>query len=54
VFDLASCCDCPQAVAAYRDPTGTLVLLVRGAVSVVAYRLMLRIARLAREGRVLR
>jgi tight adherence protein B len=44
----------PNAVAAYDEPTGALVLLLGGGVSVVAYRVMLRIARLPVERRVLR
>ncbi len=44
----------PSAVAAYNEPAGAVVLLVGGAVSAVAYRVMLRIARLPSERRVLR
>jgi tight adherence protein B len=44
----------PQAVRAYREPEGAVVLLVGAVVSLVAYRLMLRIARLPEEQRVLR
>lgn len=44
----------PQAVAAYNEPAGAIVLLVGGGVSLVAYRVMLRIARLPVERRVLR
>jgi len=44
----------PETVQAYRRPAGSLVLLIGGAVSFVAYRLMLRIARLPEESRVLR
>jgi tight adherence protein B len=44
----------PEAVQAYRRPAGSVVLLLGGAVSFVAYRLMLRIARLPEESRVLR
>ena len=44
----------PSAVEAYNTPAGTLVLLVGGAVSLVAYRVMIRIARLPTERRVLR
>lgn len=43
----------PSAVEAYHSPTGALVLLVGGGVSLLAYRLMLRIARLPVEERVL-
>ena len=44
----------PGAVEAYQTPTGALVLLGGGAVSFLAYRIMLRIARLPEERRVLR
>ncbi len=44
----------PQAVAAYNQPAGAIVLLGGGAVSLVAYRVMIRIARLPTERRVLR
>jgi tight adherence protein B len=44
----------PDAVQAYSRPTGVLVLLVGGALSLVAYRLMVRIGRLPDERRVLR
>lgn len=44
----------PAAVSAYNTATGTLVLLVGGAVSLLAYRVMLRVARLPLERRVLR
>lgn len=44
----------PQAVRAYGTTEGAAVLLVGGVVSLVAYRLMLRIARLPEEQRVLR
>jgi len=44
----------PSAVKAYGQPAGALVLLVGGGVSFVAYRVMLRIARLPTERRVLR
>lgn len=44
----------PGAVEAYRTATGALVLLGGGAVSFLAYRVMLRIARLPEEQRVLR
>ena len=44
----------PSAVAAYNQPSGALVLIVGGGVSFLAYRLMLRIARLPVERRVLR
>ncbi len=44
----------PQALAPYARPAGAGVLLVGGAVTVVAYRLMLRIGRLPEERRVLR
>jgi tight adherence protein B len=44
----------PEAVRAYDSPGGALVLAFGGGVSLVAYRLMLRIARLPHERRVLR
>ena len=44
----------PTAVAAYNTAAGAVVLLVGGVVSLVAYRVMLRIARLPTEDRVLR
>ena len=44
----------PSAVAAYNRPAGSLVLLIGGGTSFVAYRVMLRIARLPIERRVLR
>ena len=44
----------PTAVAAYNTATGAAVLLVGGAVSLLAYRVMIRIARLPTERRVLR
>ena len=44
----------PGAVAAYNTPTGAAVLLVGGAVSFLAYRVMIGIARLPAERRVLR
>ena len=43
-----------DAVAAYNTPLGAVVLLVGGGVSFLAYRVMLRIARLPVERRVLR
>ncbi len=43
----------PEAVAAYRSVTGSLVLAAGLAVSVVCYRLMLRIGSLPEERRVL-
>ena len=44
----------PSAVAAYNQPAGAFVLLIGGGVSFLAYRVMLRIARLPAEQRVLR
>lgn len=44
----------PETVAAYQSPTGVVVLALGGAVSLTAYRIMLRIARLPDEDRVLR
>jgi tight adherence protein B len=43
----------PRAVEAYATSAGTVVLLVGGAVSLAAYRVMLRIARLPSDRRVL-
>ena len=44
----------PAAVAAYNTSAGAVVLLAGGLVSLLAYRVMLRIARLPVEDRVLR
>jgi tight adherence protein B len=44
----------PSAVQAYNTSAGTLVLLTGGGVSFLAYRVMIRIARLPTERRVLR
>jgi tight adherence protein B len=44
----------PAAVAAYNSTAGVLVLTVGALVSIVAYRLMMRIGRLPVEARVLR
>lgn len=44
----------PQAAAAYATGAGAVVLLVGAVVSVVAYRLMLRLGRLPEEERTLR
>jgi tight adherence protein B len=44
----------PETVVAYNSATGVLVLTVGGGVSLLAYRVMLRIARLPEEERVLR
>lgn len=44
----------PAAVAAYNTTAGVLVLVVGAVVSLVAYRLMMRIGRLPTESRVLR
>jgi tight adherence protein B len=44
----------PETVTAYDSSAGAMVLLVGGAVSIAAYRLMLRIAALPVEQRVLR
>ena len=44
----------PSAVAAYNQPVGAVVLLIGGGVSFVAYRVMMRIAKLPTERRVLR
>lgn len=44
----------PQAAAAYRTPSGVLVLALGGVCTVVAYSAMLRIGRLPEDPRVLR
>lgn len=44
----------PEAVSAYNTGTGVAVLGVGGVVSVVAYRVMVRVGRLPEESRVLR
>ncbi len=44
----------PETVAAYNTTAGAFVLLLGGGTSLVAYRVMLRIARLPTERRVLR
>ena len=44
----------PEAVRAYNSGSGALILLVGGGLSLAAYRIMLRIARLPTEHRVLR
>jgi tight adherence protein B len=44
----------PEAVEAYNSATGALVLAFGGGISLVAYRLMIRIGRLPEEQRVLR
>ena len=44
----------PQAVAAYNSTAGVVVLVTGAAVSLVAYRLMMRIGRLPTEARVMR
>lgn len=44
----------PQAVAAYNQPAGAVVLIGGAMVSLLAYRIMIRIARLPTERRVLR
>lgn len=44
----------PQAAQAYDSPTGLAVILGGAVVSVIAYRVMLRIARLPQDERVLR
>ncbi|MDX6244036.1 MAG: tight adherence protein [Frankiales bacterium] len=44
----------PEAVRAYNSASGALILLIGGVLSLAAYRIMLRIARLPTEHRVLR
>ena len=43
-----------ETLAAYDSPTGTFILLIGAALSVGAYRLMIRIGRLPEDKRVLR
>ena len=50
---LAMLCTRPEAVMAYSSRAGTLVLAAGGVTSVIAYRLMVRIARLPEEVRVI-
>lgn len=50
---LAMLCTRPEAVQAYASRTGTLVLTGGGVCTLIAYRLMVRIARLPEEDRVL-
>ena len=50
---LAMMCMRPEAVSSYASSTGTMVLLAGGLCTLIAYRLMIRIARLPEEGRVL-
>lgn len=51
---LALLCTRPEAVRAYSSMTGALILLVAGAMSVAAYRVMLAIGRLPSEARMVR
>jgi len=44
----------PESLQAYSRPGGVVVLAVGAALSVVAYRIMVRVGRLPEEGRVLR
>jgi tight adherence protein B len=44
----------PDSLQAYSRPTGVLVLAIGGALSLIAYRVMVRIGRLPEEARVLR
>lgn len=44
----------PESVQAYSSGTGAVILLIGAVVSIVAYRLMIRIGRLPQEQRVLR
>jgi tight adherence protein B len=44
----------PDSLEAYSQPAGVLVLAIGGALSFVAYRVMVRVGRLPEEGRVLR
>jgi len=47
-------CTRPEAVAAYRTATGTVILVAAAVMSVVAYRVMIAFSRLPEEPRVLR
>ncbi|GAA3611969.1 type II secretion system F family protein [Marihabitans asiaticum] len=51
---LAMLCTRPQSIAAYDSRAGLVVLVVGAALSIAAYRLMMRIGRLPDETRVLR
>ncbi|MBC7558846.1 MAG: type II secretion system F family protein [Dermatophilaceae bacterium] len=44
----------PGSLQAYSQPAGVLVLIIGAALSLVAYRVMVRVGRLPEEGRVLR
>jgi tight adherence protein B len=44
----------PESLQAYSRPAGVLVLVIGAALSLVAYRVMVRVGRLPEEGRVLR
>jgi tight adherence protein B len=44
----------PDSLQAYSQPAGVLVLAIGAALSLVAYRVMVRVGRLPEEGRVLR
>jgi tight adherence protein B len=44
----------PDSLQAYSSPAGVLVLAIGAALSLVAYRVMVRVGRLPEEGRVLR
>lgn len=43
-----------QSLAAYREPTGVVVLIIGGLVSLLAYQIMRRIGRLPEEVRIMR
>ena len=51
---LALLCTRPESVAAYDSRAGVMVLGFGAAMSVLAYRLMMRLGRLPEEVRVLR
>lgn len=51
---LALLCTRPESVAAYDSRAGVMILAFGGAMSVLAYRLMMRLGRLPEEARVLR
>jgi tight adherence protein B len=51
---LAMLCTRPESVQAYATTTGTVVLVAGGALTLVAYRVMVRVGRLPEDERVLR
>lgn len=51
---LAMLCTRPESVQAYDTTTGTIILLAGGALTLLAYRVMVRVGRLPEDERVLR